>query len=125
MSLCDMLLQEASSQTQLTKKVAIVLLLFFILFDWKIFCLALHWGIVSSNTNIIRTLLEAGASLDCVNANGQTPLDLALERKNNYIIHVLKEERFHRGVGRPGFVNSLLGDPVSLHILQQVKTWSR
>ena len=85
----------------------------------------MHWGIVSSNTNVIRTLLEAGASLDCVNANGQTPLDLALERKNNYIIHVLKEERFHRGVGRPGFVNSLLGDPVSFLIPQQGKTWSR
>jgi len=73
---------------------------------------ALHWAISSSNTNVVKPLLKGGASLDCVNAQGETPLELAINRKNNWIVHHLKDEQFRRGVGRPGFVNTLSNDPI-------------
>ena len=74
---------------------------------------ALHWAIASSNTNAVPPLLKAGASLDATNSKGQTPSDLADERKNNYIRHKLKEENIKRGVGSPGFLKSILSDRVS------------
>ena len=80
-----------------------------------IFVLALHWAISSSNTNVIRPLLKAGASLESVNVEGQTPLELALDRRNNWIIGQIKEEQFQRGVGKPSFIRSITNDPVSVY----------
>ena len=74
--------------------------------------LALHWAILSSNTNVIVPLLQAGASLDCINSSGQTPLTLANERGNNWICNKLKDEQHHRGVGKSGFIRNIITNPV-------------
>ena len=74
---------------------------------------ALHWAIASSNTNAVPSLLKSGASLEATNNKGQTPSDLADERKNNYIRHKIKEEYLKRGHGSPSFLKNLLSDAVS------------
>lgn len=81
---------------------------------------ALHWAITSSNTNAVPPLLKSGASLDATNGKGQTPSDLADERKNNYIRHKIKEENMKRGVGSPGFLKSILSDRVSFYVIFKV-----
>ncbi|XP_010141440.1 PREDICTED: palmitoyltransferase ZDHHC13 [Buceros rhinoceros silvestris] len=53
---------------------------------------ALHWAITSGNTSAVDLLLEAGASLDIKNAKGETPLDLAYQSQNRFIVFMLKEE---------------------------------
>uniref|UniRef100_A0A7M5V2J9 Palmitoyltransferase n=1 Tax=Clytia hemisphaerica TaxID=252671 RepID=A0A7M5V2J9_9CNID len=74
---------------------------------------ALHWAIASSNTNSVPSLLKSGASLEATNNKGQTPADLADERKNNYIRHKIKEEYTKRGHGSPSFLKNLLSDAES------------
>ncbi|XP_057317381.1 palmitoyltransferase ZDHHC17-like isoform X2 [Hydractinia symbiolongicarpus] len=74
---------------------------------------ALHWAISSSNTNVIKQLLKSGASLDAVNAEGQTPVELALDRRNNWIVNQLQEEQFQRGIGKPGFIKKITSDPTT------------
>lgn len=59
-------------------------------------------------------MLKSGASLDAVNAEGQTPVELALDRRNNWIVNQLQEEQFQRGVGKPGFIKKITSDPVSI-----------
>lgn len=71
---------------------------------------ALHWAIGSSNTTAIGPLLKTGASLSAMNSKGQTPADLAEERRNKYIIHKIKEENMRRGVGSPGFLRGFMSD---------------
>ncbi|CAI9561729.1 unnamed protein product, partial [Staurois parvus] len=53
---------------------------------------ALHWAVSSGNANAADLLLEAGASMDVVNAKGETPLDLAQQTRNRLIIHILTSE---------------------------------
>ncbi|KFV60080.1 Palmitoyltransferase ZDHHC13, partial [Tyto alba] len=53
---------------------------------------ALHWAITSANTSAVDLLLEAGASLDIKNVKGETPLDLAYQSLNRFIVYVVKEE---------------------------------
>ncbi|XP_008947823.1 PREDICTED: palmitoyltransferase ZDHHC13 [Merops nubicus] len=53
---------------------------------------ALHWAIASGNTSAVELLVEAGASLDIKNAKGETPLDLAYQSPNRFVVYVLKEE---------------------------------
>ena len=65
---------------------------------------------------VIKSLLKAGANIDCVNAEGHSPVELALSRSNNYIKHLLKEEQFERGFGKPGFVQRINNDPVGVFI---------
>ncbi|XP_029894956.1 palmitoyltransferase ZDHHC13 isoform X2 [Aquila chrysaetos chrysaetos] len=53
---------------------------------------ALHWAITSGNTSAVDLLLEAGASLDIKNAKGETPLDLAYQSLNRFMVYMVKEE---------------------------------
>ncbi|KAM6274712.1 palmitoyltransferase ZDHHC13 isoform 1-T1 [Porphyrio hochstetteri] len=53
---------------------------------------ALHWAIISGNTSSVDLLLEAGASLDIKNIKGETPLDLAYQSSNRFMVYMVKEE---------------------------------
>ncbi|NXA18533.1 ZDH13 Palmitoyltransferase, partial [Ibidorhyncha struthersii] len=53
---------------------------------------ALHWAITSGNTSAVDLLLEAGASLDIKNVKGETPLDLAYQSLNRFLVYMVKEE---------------------------------
>lgn len=53
---------------------------------------ALHWAITSGNTSAVDLLLEAGASLDIKNVKGETPLDLAYQSLNRFVVYMVKEE---------------------------------
>ncbi|XP_064019110.1 palmitoyltransferase ZDHHC13 isoform X2 [Pogoniulus pusillus] len=53
---------------------------------------ALHWAITSGNTSAVDLLLEAGASLDIKNAKGETPLDLAYQSPDRFMLYMVKEE---------------------------------
>uniref|UniRef100_A0A8I5NPX7 Palmitoyltransferase n=1 Tax=Papio anubis TaxID=9555 RepID=A0A8I5NPX7_PAPAN len=52
----------------------------------------LHWAVAAGNVTAVDKLLEAGSSLDIQNVKGETPLDMALQNKNQLIIHMLKTE---------------------------------
>ncbi|NWY65595.1 ZDH13 Palmitoyltransferase, partial [Erithacus rubecula] len=53
---------------------------------------ALHWAIASGNTSAVDLLLEAGASLDIKNVKGETPLDIAYQSQNHFMIYMIQEE---------------------------------
>ncbi|NXL90880.1 ZDH13 Palmitoyltransferase, partial [Alectura lathami] len=53
---------------------------------------ALHWAVAAGNISAVDLLLEAGASMDIKNAKGETPLDLAVQTQNRFMIHMLMEE---------------------------------
>ncbi|KFQ02214.1 Palmitoyltransferase ZDHHC13, partial [Leptosomus discolor] len=53
---------------------------------------ALHWAITAGNTSAVDLLLEAGASLDVKNVKGETPLDLAYQSLNRFMVYMVKEE---------------------------------
>eukprot|EP00112_Aurelia_sp_Birch-Aquarium-sp1_P013423 Seg2847.7 transcript_id=Seg2847.7/GoldUCD/mRNA.D3Y31 product="Palmitoyltransferase ZDHHC17" protein_id=Seg2847.7/GoldUCD/D3Y31 len=67
---------------------------------------ALHWAVASSNTNAIRPLLKSGANLSAVNEQNLTPLDLATERRNNWMIHQIQFNTTKRGMERSSFMYS-------------------
>lgn len=69
---------------------------------------ALHWAVASSNTNAIRPLLKSGANLDALNGQDLTPLDLATERRNNWIAHQIRNSVVERGNQRYSVVYSTL-----------------
>ncbi|GAB1292131.1 Palmitoyltransferase ZDHHC13 [Apodemus speciosus] len=52
----------------------------------------LHWAVAAGNVSAVDKLLEAGSSLDIRNAKGETPLDMALQSKNQLITHMLRTE---------------------------------
>ncbi|KAL2310040.1 hypothetical protein Nmel_006278 [Mimus melanotis] len=53
---------------------------------------ALHWAIASRNTSAVDLLLEAGASLDIKNVKGETPLDIAYQSQNHFMVYMIQEE---------------------------------
>ncbi|NWI08628.1 ZDH13 Palmitoyltransferase, partial [Crypturellus soui] len=53
---------------------------------------ALHWAVTAGNISAVDLLLEAGASMDIKNVKGETPLDLAREAQNRFIVYMLTEE---------------------------------
>ncbi|XP_062350354.1 palmitoyltransferase ZDHHC13 [Cinclus cinclus] len=53
---------------------------------------ALHWAIASGNTSAVDLLLEAGASLDIKNVKGETPLDIAYQSQNHFMVYMIQEE---------------------------------
>uniref|UniRef100_A0A8C3JCS2 Palmitoyltransferase n=1 Tax=Calidris pygmaea TaxID=425635 RepID=A0A8C3JCS2_9CHAR len=53
---------------------------------------ALHWAVTSGNASAVDLLLEAGASLDIENVKGETPLDLAYQSRNRFVVLMVKEE---------------------------------
>ncbi|RDD38970.1 Palmitoyltransferase ZDHHC17 [Trichoplax sp. H2] len=47
---------------------------------------AIHWALTSNNGSAISQLCNAGCTLDLVNAKKETPLDIAVAKKNNFAI---------------------------------------
>ncbi|XP_060695559.1 palmitoyltransferase ZDHHC17 isoform X2 [Hemiscyllium ocellatum] len=71
---------------------------------------ALHWAVLAGNTTVISLLLEAGANVDAQNIKGETPLDLAKQRKNVWMINHLQEARQAKGFDSPSFLKRLKAD---------------
>uniref|UniRef100_A0A8C4E2H8 Palmitoyltransferase n=1 Tax=Dicentrarchus labrax TaxID=13489 RepID=A0A8C4E2H8_DICLA len=81
---------------------------------------ALHWAVLAGNTTVISLLLDANANVDAQNIKGETPLDLAKQRKNVWMINHLQEARqeFRQKVmlGTPFLVIWLVGFIADLDI---------
>uniref|UniRef100_A0A7N6A800 Palmitoyltransferase n=1 Tax=Anabas testudineus TaxID=64144 RepID=A0A7N6A800_ANATE len=81
---------------------------------------ALHWAVLAGNTTVISLLLDANANVDAQNIKGETPLDLAKQRKNVWMINHLQEARqeFRQKVmlGTPFMVIWLVGFIADLDI---------
>ncbi|XP_072914860.1 palmitoyltransferase ZDHHC17 isoform X2 [Hemitrygon akajei] len=71
---------------------------------------ALHWAVLAGNTTVISLLLEAGANVDSQNIKGESPLDLAKQRKNVWMISHLQEARQAKGFDSPSFLKRLKAD---------------
>ncbi|XP_032077073.1 palmitoyltransferase ZDHHC17 [Thamnophis elegans] len=71
---------------------------------------ALHWAVLAGNTTVISLLLEAGANVDAQNIKGESPLDLAKQRKNVWMINHLQEARQAKGYDNPSFLRKLRAD---------------
>ncbi|KAJ6651606.1 hypothetical protein lerEdw1_020807, partial [Lerista edwardsae] len=77
---------------------------------------ALHWAVLAGNTTVISLLLEAGATVDTQNikgiqgVQGESPLDLAKQRKNVWMINNLQEARQAKGYDNPSFLRKLRAD---------------
>ncbi|VDM43779.1 unnamed protein product [Toxocara canis] len=50
---------------------------------------ALHWAASFGNEDIVRTLCESGAMVNCVNAKGETPLHDAVRRGEEAVVRTL------------------------------------
>ncbi|KAL9955794.1 hypothetical protein ACROYT_G037173 [Oculina patagonica] len=71
---------------------------------------ALHWAVMSNNHNVIRILLKSGASMDALNAEGQSPYDLAKQKKSKWILVQMDLLARDKGQGKPVFLQSLTRD---------------
>ncbi|KAG7454684.1 hypothetical protein MATL_G00262330 [Megalops atlanticus] len=71
---------------------------------------ALHWAVLAGNTTVISLLLDGGANVDAQNIKGETPLDLAKQRKNAWMINHLQEARQAKGYDSPSYLKRLKGD---------------
>uniref|UniRef100_A0A671KA29 Palmitoyltransferase n=1 Tax=Sinocyclocheilus anshuiensis TaxID=1608454 RepID=A0A671KA29_9TELE len=71
---------------------------------------ALHWAVLAGNTTVISLLLEANANVDAQNIKGETPLDLAEQRKNVWMINHLQEARQAKGYDSPSYLKRLKMD---------------
>uniref|UniRef100_A0A7N6AJV4 Palmitoyltransferase n=1 Tax=Anabas testudineus TaxID=64144 RepID=A0A7N6AJV4_ANATE len=76
---------------------------------------ALHWAVLAGNTTVISLLLDANANVDAQNIKGETPLDLAKQRKNVWMINHLQEARQAKGYDSPSYLKRLKMDKVSAH----------
>ncbi|XP_068760562.1 palmitoyltransferase ZDHHC17-like isoform X1 [Montipora capricornis] len=79
---------------------------------------ALHWAVMSNNHNVIRVLLKAGASMDALNAEGQSPYDLAKQKKSKWILMQMQMMLQDRGQGKPAFLRTLTNDKVVQRYVQ-------
>uniref|UniRef100_A0A8C4ZVL4 Palmitoyltransferase n=1 Tax=Gadus morhua TaxID=8049 RepID=A0A8C4ZVL4_GADMO len=68
---------------------------------------ALHWAVLAGNTTVISLLLEANSNVDAQNIKGETPLDLAKQRKNVWMINHLQEARQAKGYDSPSYLKRL------------------
>ncbi|XP_076862702.1 palmitoyltransferase ZDHHC17 isoform X2 [Brachyhypopomus gauderio] len=71
---------------------------------------ALHWAVLAGNTTVISLLLESCANVDAQNIKGETPLDLAKQRKNVWMINHLQEARQAKGYDSPSYLKRLKMD---------------
>uniref|UniRef100_A0A674NAF5 Palmitoyltransferase n=1 Tax=Takifugu rubripes TaxID=31033 RepID=A0A674NAF5_TAKRU len=71
---------------------------------------ALHWAVLAGNTTVISLLLDANANVDAQNIKGETPLDLAKQRKNVWMINHLQEARQAKGYDSPSYLKRLKMD---------------
>uniref|UniRef100_A0A8C4GJH4 Palmitoyltransferase n=1 Tax=Dicentrarchus labrax TaxID=13489 RepID=A0A8C4GJH4_DICLA len=76
---------------------------------------ALHWAVLAGNTTVISLLLDANANVDAQNIKGETPLDLAKQRKNVWMINHLQEARQAKGYDSPSYLKRLKMDKVHTH----------
>lgn len=58
----------------------------------------LHWACMAQNSNVVMLLVRAGADLDAKNSMGETALDIAQQKGNNWIVGRLKEVQRERGM---------------------------
>ncbi|XP_020603898.1 palmitoyltransferase ZDHHC17-like isoform X2 [Orbicella faveolata] len=79
---------------------------------------ALHWAVMSNNHNVIRILLKAGASMDALNAEGQSAYDLATQKKSKWIVVQMDLLARDKGEGKPAFLQSLTKDKTVLRYVQ-------
>ncbi|KAJ3612315.1 hypothetical protein NHX12_020591 [Muraenolepis orangiensis] len=68
---------------------------------------ALHWAVLAGNTTVISLLLDASANVDAQNIKGETPLDLAKQRKNTWMMTHLQEARQAKGYDSPSYLKRL------------------
>ncbi|XP_032240615.1 palmitoyltransferase ZDHHC17 isoform X2 [Nematostella vectensis] len=71
---------------------------------------ALHWAVSSNNHNVIHPIAKAGASIDLVNAKGETPADIATEKKNKWVSLQLELFSMDKGKGKPLLLRPLTTD---------------
>uniref|UniRef100_A0A8C3B232 Palmitoyltransferase n=1 Tax=Cyclopterus lumpus TaxID=8103 RepID=A0A8C3B232_CYCLU len=71
---------------------------------------ALHWAVLAGNTTVISLLLDANANVDAQNIKGETPLDLAKQRKNVWMINHLQEAWQAKGHDSPSYLKRLKMD---------------
>uniref|UniRef100_A0A8C3B138 Palmitoyltransferase n=1 Tax=Cyclopterus lumpus TaxID=8103 RepID=A0A8C3B138_CYCLU len=75
---------------------------------------ALHWAVLAGNTTVISLLLDANANVDAQNIKGETPLDLAKQRKNVWMINHLQEAWQAKGHDSPSYLKRLKMDKVNI-----------
>uniref|UniRef100_A0A672G6Q4 Palmitoyltransferase n=1 Tax=Salarias fasciatus TaxID=181472 RepID=A0A672G6Q4_SALFA len=80
---------------------------------------ALHWAVLAGNTTVISLLLDANANVDAQNIKGETPLDLAKQRKNVWMINHLQEARQAKGYDSPSYLKRLKMDKVRWSVRQE------
>lgn len=108
---------------------------------------ALHWAVLAGNTTVISLLLDANANVDAQNIKvaspsrlrrgweelalksfdgcflqGETPLDLAKQRKNVWMINHLQEARQAKGYDSPSYLKRLKMDKVRTQ--EQGRAWT-
>ncbi|KAJ7373562.1 Palmitoyltransferase zdhhc17 [Desmophyllum pertusum] len=79
---------------------------------------ALHWAVMSNNHNVIRALLKAGASMDALNAEGQSPYDLAKQKKSKWILFQMDLLSKDKGQDKPVFLQTLTRDKAVQRYIQ-------
>ncbi|XP_038664303.1 putative palmitoyltransferase ZDHHC13 [Scyliorhinus canicula] len=59
----------------------------------------LHWAVLSGNVAALSVLLDAGANVESINAMGETPLGMAQQNRNPWIIRCLLDATIDRSRG--------------------------
>ncbi|XP_014670773.1 PREDICTED: palmitoyltransferase ZDHHC17-like [Priapulus caudatus] len=71
---------------------------------------ALHWAQVSSNHSVIQNLLNTGANVDATNDKGETPLDIAIDKNNQWMVEKLQATRRDRGLDHSNILQRFIND---------------
>ena len=53
----------------------------------------LHLAVSEGHSDIVKLLLKAGADVSLVDERNQSPLDYALDEKNDHIVNLLKNKK--------------------------------
>ncbi|KAJ8307797.1 hypothetical protein KUTeg_014653 [Tegillarca granosa] len=80
----------------------------------------LHWACFTGNTCVIAMLLKTTASMDALNAKGQTVMDVAIEQKHVQVVRKLREVRAERGLDSQSFIYRYSTDK---NLRQKVMWW--
>lgn len=68
---------------------------------------ALHWAVISSNHNGISVLTKASADATITNEKGETPLDLAKQKKSSWIMTQLEYLNLNQAREQPGWLRNI------------------